>query len=431
MFWFWIGLWNGIYLLLLFLVLPVSLFSEKIRKGILGRLGLLIQAGRWMRNTNPSRVITFHVASYGEFEHIRPLLKKLKKEIPCTVVALFFSPSGYLYLKDDPDIDRAFYTPLDLWPFTFSFFRLIKPVLHIIVKHDVWPTEIAVMHQLGIPVVMINASLSAKSSRFRYFRFFQRMLYRKIGTICAISEEDAGRFELHLGVDKSRIMITGDTKNDQVFLRREKAEREPLFPYLRKERHFILVAGSVWEEDWKVLREVLPEMMRLYPFFRMVVVPHELKKEFFQRMLKDSESFSPLLLETIDQMKTMEELPAVTFINRMGILAEMYIIGQVAFVGGSFKGKVHNVLEPAVYGIPVITGPGMENSTEALRLKKEGALFVVANASQFTDIMKKMVEDESFRKEAGKKAEEIIRNSLKTSETVVQLIKIELEKVVK
>lgn len=417
----WIIIWNILYAFLLIVMIPASLFNRKIRLGLWKRIGLLRTVKQW-RQSHPGPVISIHSASYGEFEHIRPLIHQIKQNSKKQVVVLFFSPSGYEYLKKDPLIDGAFYSPFDFLWSSQRFFSILKPEKHIVAKHDVWPGQVYAVHRARILLYLVNASLSQNSTRVKFFSSFQSYFYRLFDAIYAISEEDKERFQRYFSLLPEKIQVVGDTKNDQVNFRKEKALKEPVFPNLKKNREFIFVAGSIWEEDWRVLKDSLIQLMQDQADLHVILCPHELKTSFIQKIKNDLEAFEPVVITEQDNTADFNSFPRVMIIDRMGILADIYSYAEIAFVGGSFKGKVHNVLEPAVYGIPVVTGPFIKNSTEALMLQQKGALFVVENEEKFYHIFNKLRIEETLREECGKKANEFVLSRTHVSEKILTSI---------
>ncbi len=415
----WLIIWNIVFLIIFFLLIPVTFFNRKLRQGFWKRFFLLRKVKQWKKD-HPGDVITIHTASYGEFEHIRPLVNALKKHFNGSIVVLFFSPSGYEYLKEDPSIDGVFYTPFELYWISRHFFKILRPSLHLVAKHDVWPTEISVLHHMKIPLVLINASLSANSSRIRYFPSFHRYFYRMFSRIYAIDREDANRYIEFLRVQPEKIRITGDTKNDQVLFRKEKALSRPIFPnYRKKEGQIIFVAGSIWNEDWDYLHEPLQHLLHSNPEFSVILCPHELKDDFVEKLADHMKDFSPVIVGQDANLEDIREVSQVMIIHRMGILADIYSLADFAFVGGSFKGKVHNVLEPAIYGIPVITGPYIENSTEAIQLRKQKGLFVAHSAKNMQKLLNRLLNDETFRREHGIYASNYVVERLNTIEKII------------
>ncbi len=404
---------NIVFIVTFILFLPISLIIPKYRSLFWRRFLSIPTARSWRKNYSSAKVVSFHCASYGEYEHIRPFIKELKERNPeIKTVVLFFSPSGYEHINDTDNIDLKLYTPFENLFSQLWFFFKLKPQLHIFAKYDVWPNEIFALKMLKIPTVLINASLSRNSRRTARFRNFHKIIYNCFSAIYAVSREDAERYR-KIFAPTCPIKVTGDTKNDQVLFRKEYASQNPLFPEVDPDNCLTLVAGSIWDEDWQEIKEGILRNLQQHEKFKVILCPHQPAENFISRLLKETEYYSPRLLSETDCDK-INELPRVLIVNSIGKLAEIYRYASLAFVGGSFKAKIHNVLEPAIYGTPIITGPYIENSSEALQMQNNG-LLSAKDGQEFNAILNKLLTEPKFLELTGKKAELYVINNLGVS----------------
>ncbi|MCK5077713.1 MAG: hypothetical protein KAR38_15125 [Calditrichia bacterium] len=403
-------LYNILFFLALIIILPFSLFIKKIRSPYWKRFLVNLKVKKWRHENKQSKVISFHCASYGEYEHIKPFIKELKEQKKDVKICVqFFSPSGYKNVTDDDYIDLKVYTPFDNIFSQQIFFKLLKPQLHIFAKYDVWPNEIYSLKLLKIKTILINASLSENSKRFTRFKYFHEQIYRQFDYIYTVSVKDAKRFKRYFGISEN-VKTLGDTKNDQVLYRSEQAIKNSLFPLMDKKNDIILVAGSIWKEDWEKIGACVHQLLKEFENFKVVLCPHELKKEFIESLQNHLAAFNPVSYNNIE-VNSLKSFPKVMIIDAIGKLADLYSYGNIAFVGGSFKGKVHNVLEPAIYGIPVLTGPFIKNSSEALQLKNSG-LIEINEENNLCSTFKDLISNKDKMELTGKEAKEHVMENL-------------------
>jgi 3-deoxy-D-manno-octulosonic-acid transferase len=378
-------------------------FHTKVRETLRGRIGL---RARWRSKAASlgRSPIWFHVSSVGEFEQARPLISALKERFPTTPIAVtFFSPSGYRFAASRRDeiageIDFIDYLPLDFaWNASFCL-ALLKPRLLVFVKFDLWPNLIWKARAMGIPVVLIDGTLSPSSRRMSAAgRFVYRSVYEAIDRILAISPEDAERFERCVP-NHASITAVGDTRFDRVAQRsRTVLPRPPAFEGRR-----VLVAGSTWPPDEERLLPAAAEILGDFPEALLLVAPHEPTGERVEELLAWAESRG-------FEAQRFSRLPAspgprVVVVDRVGILAELYRFGEIAYVGGAFSTGVHNVIEPAIMGIPVLFGPSHDNSHEAVELIGFGGAVEVDSREEMLETLRSLYADAKKRRDTGEKA---------------------------
>jgi 3-deoxy-D-manno-octulosonic-acid transferase len=398
-------IWQNIYT---FLILPLifilahiaALFSKQIREGLFPRRETIAELENWIKSKKRNdRYVLFHAASMGEFEHIKPLLYKLKQKHNTINVLTFFSPSGYKHVKDTPGLDFFLYMPFDFSSHWKKLYELLKPSLLVISKHDVWPMQIWQAHTMNIPIYLVNASLPEKSSRTRPFiKSFLKHVYRDFSNIFTISKEDAQRFSIHY--PRCSVQVMGDTKYDQVMFRKNESLNKDLLPSEWYKNKWILLAGSIWPDDEKKLIPGFINLLENYKNVRLILAPHEPIEKFVNTI---EERLSKWGVIKFTQLK--KNISArIIIVNTIGQLADLYQYANAAYVGGSFKQGVHNVMEPAIYGIPVVFGPVHQNIYEAIQLVKSEGGIVIENEIQANEILNKLVANDSYRKATGKKA---------------------------
>jgi len=394
----------------------LALFFSKVRKGLFPRYSTIMQLQNWIGSTKPAKKrVLFHTASLGEFEHIKPVLLALEEKYQTVNIVTFFSPSGYDNVGQTKGLDFHFYLPFD-YPKNWSkIYQMIKPSIIIIAKHDVWPGQVWTAHNQNLPIYLINASLSAKSSRTRWgVKSFLKHVYRDFTGICAISEDDAERFSIHY--PRCHVEMVGDTKYDQVVLRKKSAREQDLLPKNWIDNHWIFMAGSIWPEDEEHVLPALIKLLEEEAALRIVLVPHQPEPKAITRLEETFKKWGIKLFSQRDQLKNEQ----ILIVDVVGYLAGLYNYAKAAYVGGSFQQGIHNVMEPAIFGIPVFYGPVHENSYEATQLSNENGGLVVNNSNEIYRGIRSVFIDEEKRTAYGKRAEKFATRNVGATELLLK-----------
>lgn len=410
--------------LLFFVALIGSLFNSKIRKGIKERKNNIKMIKDILSQVPHKRQrIWFHVSSYGEFLQLKPVLSFIKQANPdiFTIIS-FFSPSGYDHTPLQPAIDLKCYLPFDSYFQAKKFISIISPRVAGIVRHDIWPNFVWRLKIEKIPLILIDASLPQKSSRLLpILRGINRNLFSLMDAILAISQEEAEKFT-RLVDDSEKIYTIGDTKYDQVFERSQNLDRISMLleePHLREKD--VIVVGSSWQTDEDHLIPAFKQLSQQYKNIIIILAPHEptpSRIEYIESQLKEAE----LTWTLLSKFRPGQLKSRCLIVDAVGLLANIYYLGKIAFVGGSFHYKVHNVLEPAVYGIPVLFGPKMTNSSEAQNLLKNNAAFLVNSTEQIVDVISNLIENQEVAKDYGARAKEIVMQNVGSSMKIAQFL---------
>lgn len=426
MHWFWFLIYNTIVVPLIYIALMIGgLFSKKIALGIRGRKNLFNDLEKQLFNLPKAPICWFHVASVGEFEQAKPVIEYAKKVFPdLNIIVSFFSPSGYENVRSFPGVEIFCYLPFDSYFQTKKFLQLISPDLIVVIRHDIWPNYVWYAHRKAIPQILIDASVSAKTMRLWCgLRSFNKDVFKNFDRILAISEENKQRL-LRIYPRPNHISVCGDTRYDQVYKRTQETGKIDILlesGYFANKRVF--VAGSTWPSDEKHVLPAVDEMLSRYNDFIAVMVPHEPTLDHLEPLI---DHYKTLAISTarFTELENQESWNfRVLVVDCMGLLANIYAIALVAYVGGSFGPGVHNVLEPVAHGIPVLFGPRHLNSFEAQVLIKRGAGFSVQNSAEILDRLEHLLKDPAKAGSVGKLAKAMVLENIGASEKTVQVFK--------
>ncbi len=399
--------------------------NPKIREGIKGRKRVFAElANRLQTARHLEKTAWFHFTSVGEFEQAKPLIEAIYAET--RIVLTFFSPSVAPNAQSYPYADAAVYLPLDTLRNAERLIQLIEPSLIVFSKFDIWPNLVWKTSKQGIPIIVVAGTLHAASKRLsRFAKPFFRSVHRHIRVHCAISEADAARFQ-ELCSPAHEIVVTGDTRYEQVYRRAVSVEPDTeFFPGQATLKRLILIAGSTYTEDEKVLLPAYQLLRQNMPgdYPHLILVPHEPTPEGIKEIRGhlDREKLAYLCFSELTPEVDLSEVD-VLIVDSVGLLAKLYRLADIAFVGGSFRGSVHNVMEPAAMAKPVIFGPTIQNAHEASLLVDRGGAKLVRTAQELADAIITWLDDADTRTTAGNIGKQLIEENLGAVErTLVHL----------
>jgi 3-deoxy-D-manno-octulosonic-acid transferase len=410
----------------------IAPFNGKIREGLEGRRGL---GRRWTEKAasldREKHLIWFHVSSVGEFEQAKPVMALLaERHRDDIVIALtFYSPSGMNYYerfdrsKRIESVRFVDYLPVDSRGNMKFCLDTLRPAGIVYVKFDLWPNLIAEAARRDIPQVLVSGTLSPGSKRLSgVARGFYSSVYSELAAIAAISDEDGKRFEHGLEEGKGpEITTAGDTRFDQVCRRIDISTVKLPEPLLNDQRRFI-IGGSTWPRDEEVVIPAFARLLADHTGIGLVVAPHEPTPSRLAEIdgALETQGLDRTLLSQAGDLETIGT--PVIVADGIGYLAELYRAGYVAYVGGSFTTGVHNVMEPAVLGLPVFFGPKIDNSYEARKLVELGSGSVVRDAGGFEDGARALLDDPELRDRLGRAGSDFIRNHCGAAVRCIDLI---------
>jgi 3-deoxy-D-manno-octulosonic-acid transferase len=413
--------YNYLILPLLYAALRFAgLFNKKIRAGILGRKRVYEKLILSATSINKSKkLIWFHSSSLGEFEQAKPIIEKLKQEKDVNVLITFFSPSGYENSIKYPFADLIAYIPFDTKANAEKFIAITNPTLAVIMRYDVWPNMIESLRNKNIPIFLVDATLRSNSPRkYPLLKSFHKILFGSLSKILTVSESDAKEFK-SFGLNDKKVSAVGDTRFDRVYQRSLLAKNKQLIKSIILQNKKVFVAGSTWEQDEEVIFPAFIKLASVDKSVLMIVAPHEPTLLHLEKI--ENEFAGKLKTVRFSHLNNYSD-EKIIIVDSIGILLTLYTYANVAYVGGSFKQNIHNVLEAAVYGTPVLFGPKIENSQEAIKLAEIGGGIVINNKRQAYKNLRKLFSDETLRSQAGNISASYVQSNIGATQKILNAI---------
>ncbi len=421
---FFFVLYNVVFLPLFYISAKIAgFFNSKIRRGIQGRKYLFGRLeGRLARVQPRDFVVWIHVSSMGEYEQGKPVIQALLKTYPGScVVVTFFSPSGYEHVDMTDDRVIKTYLPVDFYWNVKKFLNIVKPAAALVVRHDYWFNYQWCLKSAGVPSFLIDASISDEK-RKNYNRFFLyfRAIWSTFTSIVAVSHGNVKRFqEIY---PNGTYLVAGDTRFDQVFQRAmEVGKIDESLKNNNSSRKNTIVAGSTWPADEKKLLPAVCTVLASDNNLKLIIAPHEVTpahlndiERYFHKHNIDVQRYS--------QLSGRPKRFRVLLVDRYGILANLYALGYLAYVGGGFGLGVNSVLEPAAHGCYVIFGPRYFNVLEARQLVERSGAFVVETESDVTETIRRFTRGPQQFVQLGKNASLLVKENLGASEKIVKIL---------
>jgi len=397
--------------------------NRKIREGIIGRRQVFEKLERQLNDArNLEKTAWFHFTSVGEFEQAKPLIEAIYAET--RIVFTFFSPSVAPNVADYSYVDAAVYLPFDTPRNAERLIHLIKPTCLIFSRYDIWPNLVWKTSKREIPIIIIAGTLHAGSKRLGSFvRSFFRSVHQHITLHCAISEVDAARFR-QLCSSKHQVIVTGDTRYEQVYRRALSVDHNAeFFPGQATLKRSILIAGSTYSDDEKVLLEAYQILRKDAPEYNphLILVPHEPTPERITEIQAelDRQKLTHRCFSELNNDANLEDTD-ILIVDTVGILAKLYQLADITYVGGSFHGSVHNVMEPAAMAKPVLFGTTIQNSYEAYLLLERGGAKMAQNSQELANVLKEWLNDAGKRTEVGHIGKQLIEENLGAVERTLE-----------
>ena len=374
-------------------------FNPKARKWISGRRNWREHYAKAFQKKG--FVLWVHAASLGEFEQGRPIIEACRQRFPdWQIVLTFFSPSGYEIRRQYAEADFVAYLPADTPRNAADFLQIIQPDAAVFVKYEFWFNYLAALRRRGTPTLLVSALFRETQPFFQPWGGFWR---RGLQAFTHFFVQNEASAQLLRNIGFHNITVAGDTRVDRVLQMAAAAPENKVVQDFAdgKPKAPVLIAGSAWEADEKVLAPVLFPPTQPSGW-KVMVAPHEPSEKNVQRLLRFPQALR------YSQANTGTETNArLLVIDNVGMLNTLYRYGTVAYIGGGFGAGIHNTLEPAAFGLPIIFGPKYAKFTEARAFVARGGAFVVHNSAEFAEVLQRL-ENPQFYRQAAQAAQDFL-----------------------
>ena len=384
-------LYNLIVQIAAFLLKIVAVISPKIKLFVDGRK-LVFEI--LQTNISPNdKTIWFHAASLGEYEQGLPVIEKIKIKYPNHKIVLsFFSPSGYEVRKNNLIADVTVYLPLDTKKNAINFLSFVHPEMVFFIKYEYWPNYLTELAKQKVPTYLISGIFRKKQLFFKWYGGFYRSALNTF-TYFFVQNESSKKLLIELGINN--VAISGDTRFDRVAAILEKDNSLDFIESFKNDT-LTIVVGSSWPKDESLLIDFINQTSKKIKF---IIAPHNIKEDQIQE-LKNSIS-KKVVLYSEKETKNPADFD-VFIIDTIGILTKIYSYADIAYVGGGFGNPgVHNILEPATFGVPIVIGPNYSHFEEATALVNMGGCISISNNYEFVDALSNLIANEDVRHEKG------------------------------
>lgn len=375
-----------------FILKILAVFSHKIKLGVEGRSESFAILKKCIAPNEPT--VWFHCASLGEYEQGLPIFKKIRKTYPNhKIVLTFFSPSGYEIRKNTDVADVVVYLPLDTKNNSKRFVSLINPELTIFVKYDIWPNYLGELKKRKLKSILISAAFRKDQI---YFKAYGGMMRNALSSFDHIFAQNESTINLLETINFNNVTLAGDTRFDRVT---NQLEQDNTLPFIERfnDGQLCLVVGSSWPEDEAILTNYINAAAS--KTIKFIIAPHNIKQHqinaFVSQLDKKTIRFSEKEGQDLSEYQ-------VFIVDTIGILSKIYSYADIAYVGGAMgKTGLHNILEPAVFGVPILIGKNYKKFPEAYQMIANGGVFSIKDSEELKIILDSLVEKPEKRKHLG------------------------------
>ncbi|MBV8388831.1 MAG: 3-deoxy-D-manno-octulosonic acid transferase [Mucilaginibacter sp.] len=396
------------YFILIFIA---SFFNKKAKLWINGRKNTSYQQF--------SKSAWFHFASLGEYEQGLPVLIAYREKYPSTkIIITFFSPSGFEIRKNTPYADAVYYLPLDTAANARKFIDAIDPSIAVFTKYEYWYFFFNELHEREIPLYLISGIFRPNQIFFKWYGSLHRKMLNCV-TRFFVQDDNSKRLLQNIGI--SYVSVSGDTRFDRVWANAQNPRSFPVIAeFTQGKKTFI--AGSTWPEDEQLLAKLATD----YPDWKFIFAPHEIKEEKIIRLIEQLPTNSVVRHSQFSESEVRSQKSEVgtqtLIIDNIGMLSSLYQYGHIAYIGGGFGVGIHNTLEAAAFGVPVIFGPNYDKFKEAKDLIALQAGFSVSNEVELTKTFDFLTGDESRCQSISKKIKEYVQEHTGATEMIMGYI---------
>ncbi|WP_338140791.1 3-deoxy-D-manno-octulosonic acid transferase [Wenyingzhuangia gilva] len=392
----------------------IALFSTKIKLFVEGRQEVFQKLKNKINLTH--KTVWIHAASLGEFEQGRPVIEEIKKEYPeYQIVVTFFSPSGYEVRKNYELANVVCYLPLDTIDNAKKFIKLVQPSVAIFIKYEIWPNYLIELKKQNIPTLLVSGIFRENQIFFKSYGGWMR---KSLNTFTSFFVQDETSKELLNSIAINEVSIVGDTRFDRVQKLVETNEKLPFVNDFKNES-YLLVAGSTWLEDEEKLLAYINNIAKKDEKF--IIAPHNIKAEEILRLKNSLQKKTVLFTEKAG--KNLSDYQ-VMIVDTVGILSKIYAYANVAYIGGGYtKSGVHNTLEAATYGLPIVIGPNFKKFKEVKDLVSLKGCVSVNNSNDLSEFLKSMYQDSEVRAEKSRITKNYVTQNLGATQKIMKTVK--------
>lgn len=365
------------------------------------------------------KTIWVHCASLGEFEQGVPVMQSLRTSHPnYKIIVSFFSPSGYENKKNTPLADVVVYLPMDTKSNAKKFIDKVHPSLVFFVKYEFWPNYLVELKRQEIKTLLISGVFKKEQIFFKPYAGFMR---KALDSFDHFFLQDKLSKELLKTIGITNTSVSGDTRFDRVSRQIEMDNTLDFIAHFKKD-HVCIVCGSTWEEDQDLLLEYINQAPKQIKF---IIAPHAIDAAKISALRKKMNKQSVLYSQSIAKGNTDSiETAEVFIIDTIGLLAKIYSYADIVYVGGGAGTKgLHNILEPATFGVPIVIGKNYNNFPEAVKLRSLAGLFSAENSTECKTILTKLVEDSNFRNKTGMICGHFVDSNTGATKTITAYLK--------
>ena len=394
----------------------MSLFNDKIKKGVKGRSETFSILEKELNSKD--KTLWFHCASLGEYEQGLPVFKSLRRHYPKhKIVLTIFSPSGYEIRKNTPIADVVVYLPIDTPKNAKRFISLLHPDVTVFVKYDIWPNFLNEIKKRQLKAILISASFRENQP---YFKFYGSTLRNALFAFDHIFTQNNFSKKLLNEINYTNVTVSGDTRFDRVS---DQLNQDNHLEYIEqfKKNKLCVVGGSTWPEDDHLFIEFIN--LNASNDVKFIIAPHNIKTNQIERFQNKLKVKSVLYSEKELEKSTDYQ---VLIIDCIGLLSKIYSYADIAYVGGAIGTTgLHNTLEPAVFGVPIIIGNNHSEFPEAQAMINNKGMFAVTNFAKFNTTLNNLIKSEATRLSAGTRNVEFIKNNAGAVDKILDYLKLE------
>lgn len=405
-------MYNFVIYIYLFAVKLVSLFNPKVKLMVKGHAEVFKKLKSQIEKDK--KYIWFHAASLGEFEQGRPLMERIRRQYPeYKILLTFFSPSGYEVRKNYQGADIICYLPFDTPRNARRFVRLANPCMAFFIKYEFWQNYLKNLQRRQIPAYSVS-SIFRKNQVF--FRWYGGRYFKVLTRFTHLFVQNETSKQLLASLNIHNVDVVGDTRFDRVIEIFEQAKQLPLVEQFKK-NSMVMVAGSSWQPDEDIFIPYFNE----HPEMKLIIAPHVIGESHLNEIIGKLKR--PYVRYTQATQENVEQADCL-IIDCFGLLSSIYRYGEIAYVGGGFGVGIHNVLEAAVYGIPVLFGPNNQRFQEARQLLATKGCFEIHNYEEFKQQMDRLTADADYLKQCGKRSGDYVKQHAGASDKVLSAVKL-------